>query len=334
MHRLKIGVLGAGHLGKIHIKCLQELPEHFELIGFYDTNPDTARAVAAATGLQAFPDLASLLSRCEVMDIVTPTHTHYALGCQCLRAGRHLFIEKPLAQTLEEARKLVALARRMQCKVQVGHVERFNPAMLALGHIGLEPMFVEAHRLAPFSPRGTDVSVVHDLMIHDVDLVLHYVRAPVVEVRASGVALVSHSHDIANARIEFENGCVANLTASRISLKQMRKVRFFQRDAYISVDMLEQQAQVVRLFDHPIEGSQTFALEVPSGKRYIAIDMPHIAPVNAIRLELQLFAQSILRGDAPPVPAEDGLRAMEVVDMIDKAIAASQQRLQLRSSSR
>lgn len=327
MRRLKIGVLGAGHLGKIHIKCLKELPDHYELVGFYDPAEDVATAVAHQFGIEAFPDAEALIDACEVIDIVTPTTTHYALACQCLEAGKHIFIEKPLAQSLDEGRALVELARRTGLKVQVGHVERFNPAMLALGDIPLDPMFVEAHRLAMFNPRGTDVSVVHDLMIHDVDLVLHYVRAPVVEVRASGVAVVSRNHDIANARIEFENGCVANLTASRISLKQMRKVRFFQRDAYISVDMLEKQAQVVRLFDQPVPATQAFELPTAEGTRYITVDMPQIEPVNAIRLELELFAQSIAADRTPPVPIQDGLRAMEVVDMIDRAIAAAQDRV-------
>ncbi len=327
MRRLKIGVLGAGHLGKIHIKCLKELPGHYELVGFYDPDEEAARAAGRQFGIEAFPDAGTLIDACEVIDIVTPTTTHYALARRCLEAGRHIFIEKPLAQSLDEGRALVELARRTGLKVQVGHVERFNPAMLALGAIPLEPMFVEAHRLALFQPRGTDVSVVHDLMIHDVDLVLHYVRAPVREVRASGVAVVSRNHDIANARIEFENGCVANLTASRISLKQMRKVRFFQRDAYISVDMLEKQAQVVRLFDQPVSDAAAFELPTADGTRYITVDMPQIEPVNAIRLELELFAQSIVEDRTPPVPIEDGLRAMEVVEMIDRAIATAQARV-------
>lgn len=334
MQKLKIGVLGAGHLGKIHIKCLQELPDHYELVGFHDPDEATAAEVASQFGIEPFADAGALIAACEVVDIVTPTTTHYELARQCLEAGRHIFIEKPLAQSLEEGRALVALAERTGRKVQVGHVERFNPAMLALGDIPLDPMFVEAHRLAMFNPRGTDVSVVHDLMIHDVDLVLHYVRAPVVEVRASGVAVVSRNHDIANARIEFENGCVANLTASRISLKQMRKVRFFQRDAYISVDMLEKQAQVVRLFDQPVAAAQAFELPTADGTRYITVDMPQIEPVNAIRLELELFARSIVEDRMPPVPVHDGLRAMEVVDMIDRAIAASQERVLRRLSDK
>ncbi len=318
MQKLKIGVLGAGHLGKIHIKCLQELPDHYELVGFHDPDEATAAEVASQFGIEPFADVESLIAACEVVDIVTPTTTHYELARQCLEAGRHIFIEKPLAQSLEEGRALVALAERTGRKVQVGHVERFNPAMLALGDIPLDPMFVEAHRLAMFNPRGTDVSVVHDLMIHDVDLVLHYVRVPVVEVRASGVAVVSRNHDIANARIEFE----------------MRKVRFFQRDAYISVDMLEKQAQVVRLFDQPVAAAQAFELPTADGTRYITVDMPQIEPVNAIRLELELFARSIVEDRMPPVPVHDGLRAMEVVDMIDRAIAASQERVLRRLSDK
>ncbi len=332
MQPLKIGIFGAGHLGKIHVRCLQALPQHYQIVGFYDPDPATAQHVADTFDITPFANADALIAQCEVLDIVSPTSTHYALAKQCLEAGKHLFVEKPLAQSIDEARALVELVQSTGLKVQVGHVERFNPAMLALGGLSLQPMFVEAHRLTTFNPRGTDVSVVHDLMIHDVDLVLHYVKSKVREVRASGVAVVSQKHDIANARIEFENGCVANLTASRISLKQMRKVRFFQRDAYISVDMLEKQAQVVRLFDKPIEGRQTLELPVPSGKRYLSVDIPQIEPINAIRLELELFAQSILKGQVPPVPIEDGLRAMEVVDHIDKAIAQAQSLMQRQLS--
>ncbi len=317
---LKIGVLGTGHLGKIHLKCIQLAQETYELVGFFDPDDKTAQQIAETFGIKRFEHLNELLEAVDVVDIVTPTTTHFALASQAIRAGKHIFIEKPLTRTIEEAEALVALSHQHGIKVQVGHVERFNPALLALEDMQLDPMFIEAHRLAVFNPRGTDVSVILDLMIHDLDIVLSMVKSPVKFISASGVVVVSDSPDIANARIEFENGCVANLTASRISLKQMRKVRLFQRDAYISLDFLEKQAQIVRLFEADAPNlpadANLMELDTNQGKKMIHAYMPEIEPVNAIKMELVTFAQSIEQNKTPRVPIEDGYNALKVAQDI------------------
>jgi predicted dehydrogenase len=323
---LKIGVLGTGHLGKIHLKCIGLASDSFELAGFFDSDPALARQVAADFDTVAFPDVDSLIAAVDVVDIVTPTTTHYDLAKKVIAAGKHLFIEKPITHTLDQAKELVDMAAEKKVKIQVGHVERFNPALLALGDMPIAPMFIEAHRLAVFNPRGTDVSVVLDLMIHDLDIILSMVDSPVKEVHASGVAVVSDTVDIANARIVFENACVANLTASRISMKQMRKIRFFQRDAYVSLDLFEKEAQVVRLYDKEVqlpEDGQHFELNTPRGKKTIHLDMPKIEPVNSIKLELETFAESIIHNRRPKVNGEDGMRALELAYQITAAIAAS-----------
>ncbi len=310
----KIGVLGAGHLGKIHLKCIGLAAETFELVGFFDPDPAAAEQAAAQYQTRAFPSAEALIEAVDIVDIVTPTTTHFALAELAIRAGRHVFIEKPLANTVAEAEKMVALSREYGVKVQVGHVERFNPALLALEGMPLNPMFVEAHRLALFNPRGTDVSVILDLMIHDLDILLSMIDSEVAKVSASGVAVVSDTPDIANARIEFANGAVANLTASRISLKQMRKVRLFQKDAYISLDFLDKQAQVVRLYDAAgaPESVRDMELDTPHGKKYIQISAPAIEPVNAIKMELETFAHSITANTPPRVSIEDGYRALQL----------------------
>lgn len=315
---LKIGVLGTGHLGKIHLKCIQLASEAYELIGFFDPNDEAAAAAAAAYSIKRWTDLDALIQAADVIDIVTPTVTHFELARKVISHGKHLFIEKPVTNTLEEAEELLALAQEKGVKVQVGHVERFNPALLALGGTPLEPMFIEAHRLAVFNPRGTDVSVILDLMIHDLDIIQSLVRSEVRSVSASGVAVVSDSADICNARVEFENGCVANLTASRISMKQMRKLRLFQKDAYISLDFLDKEAQVVRMYDRPeqLPDDNRMELETPNGKRYIHLSAPQTEPVNAIKMELESFAQSIQEDDRPVVSLEDGYRALKLAYQI------------------
>lgn len=313
---MRYGVFGAGHLGKIHLRCIAESAE-LELVGFYDPDPTQAEAVATALGTRAFPDPESLIEACDIIDIVTPTITHFALAQQALEAGRHVFIEKPVTNTIEEAEALIALKNRHGLQVQVGHVERFNPAFLALGNRKIDPRFIEAHRLATFNPRGTDVSVVLDLMIHDLDILLTLVPAPITQISANGVTVVSDTPDICNARITFANGCVANLTASRISLKQMRKMRLFQQDAYISLDFLERQASLLRLFhETPEEGTPSFELDTPKGRKWITMETPEMAPVNAIRMELESFARAIREGQRPAVPLEDGLEALRVAYMI------------------
>jgi predicted dehydrogenase len=324
MSKLKIGLLGAGHLGKIHLKCILAT-EHWEFVGFYDPDEKNAASAIAQYGARRFASPAALLREVDAVDIVTPTPTHYKLAAQAMRAGKHVFIEKPVTATVAEGRRLLQLAEETGVKVQVGHVERFNPAYLALRAMALQPMFIECHRLAAFQPRGTEVAVILDLMIHDLDLVLHLVQSPVRRVSASGVAVLSNTPDIANVRLEFANGCVANLTASRISLKQMRKMRLFQQDAYISLDFLDKNAQIVRLFDQNAPNlppqEQLMEFETPAaGKKWLHLQMPEAAPVNAIQMELETFAESILNNTTPPVPLHDGFQALELAHRILKEI--------------
>jgi predicted dehydrogenase len=314
---LKIGVIGAGHLGKIHLKQIKEIPA-YQLVGFYDSDAKVAETVASEMQVPAFHSMEELIKAVDVVDVVVPTLYHYECVTAAIKKSKHVFIEKPLANTLDEARQLVGLAREANVKTQVGHVERFNPAFLAVSEKCDHPMFIEGHRLAQFNPRGTDVSVVLDLMIHDIDIILSLVKSGVKKISASGVAIVSESPDIANARIEFDNGCVANLTASRISLKNMRKLRLFQKDAYISIDMLAHKTEVVRIKDitgNDEQGSM-FSMVIEVGKnnkkKQIILDNPQVVPNNAIRMELATFAESILNNRPTRVTIEDGMKALEV----------------------
>lgn len=326
---LKIGVLGAGYLGKIHMKCIGLTTGIFDLAGFYDPDEKAASEAVQSFGVKRFDSVAALLSAVDVVDIVTPTPTHFALAKQALLQGKHVFVEKPLTHTLPEAEELLALAQQTGLKVQVGHVERFNPALLALGEADLNPMFIEAHRLSVFNPRGADVSVVLDLMIHDIDIILSLVRSPVTAVSAGGVSVVSNTPDIANARIEFANGCIANLTASRISLKQMRKIRLFQRDAYISLDLLDKNAQVIQLHDKDNTDAYAGMPVIEMGEKVVKVHTPPIEPVNAIKVELESLAQSILANARPVVSIEDGYQALklayQIMDDISRRIQQSSQ---------
>ena len=316
---LKIGVLGAGHLGKIHLRLINELKAEYELVGFYDPDPAAAEQVKSQMNIPCFETIESLMQVCDVIDIVTPTVSHYDCAVKALRLSKHIFIEKPLANTVKEAQRMIGLAKEANVKVQVGHVERFNPAFLAARNYIKQPMFIETHRLAQFNPRGTDVSVVLDLMIHDIDIVLSVVKASVRKISTSGVAVVSDTPDIANARIEFDNGCVANLTASRISLKNMRKSRFFQKDAYIAVDFLEKSSEVIRLKE--VEGETdplAVILDLGVGKKnkQIWFENPKVEESNAIKEELKSFAQSIKNNTVPAVTIEDGFAALQVAHQI------------------
>lgn len=325
MQKLKIGVLGAGHLGKIHIQCILAQPEHFELVGFYDLDDKNAALATQKFDCQRFIDLEDFIQQCDIVDIVTPTVTHFELAAQVIKAGKHVFIEKPITQTVTEAKTLLELANLHNVKIQVGHVERFNPAFLALSDTPLKPMFIEAHRLAEFNPRGTDVSVVLDLMIHDLDIILHTVQSPIKLVHASGVSIVSQTPDIANARIEFENGCVANLTASRLSFKQMRKIRLFQNDAYISLDFLEKTAQIIRLYEKDAANvpdiDTLIELETQNGTKLIHFQAPESAPVNAIQMELASFKTAIVENTTPIVSGLDGFKALEAAQLVLDAMA-------------
>lgn len=310
---LKVGVLGAGHLGKIHLRLLNE-SEKYELVGFYDADAINGKKVSDEFGYAYFDNINDLIDAVEVVDIVTPTLSHFDCAKKAMEKGRHVFIEKPITNTFEEASELLELERKHNVKGQVGHVERFNPAFTAVKEDIKNPMFIETHRLAEFNPRGTDVPVVLDLMIHDIDVILSVVDSEVANINASGVSVISNSPDIANARIEFENGCVANLTASRISLKNMRKSRFFQKDAYIAVDFLEKKVEVVKMKDAPEEvGDFDMVLQNAEGeKKQIYFENPEIISNNAIKDELETFADAIANNTTPVVTLKQGAKALEV----------------------
>lgn len=314
---LKAGVIGAGHLGKIHLKLLHQSSK-YELIGFYDGNEEVASKIESEFGFKSFSSPEDLIKAVEMVDVVTPTISHFEIAKIVLKAGKHLFIEKPVTSTFLEAEELISLAKKHKVKGQVGHVERFNPAFTAVAEKITFPMFIEAHRLAEFNPRGTDVPVVLDLMIHDIDVILSVVDSPVKNINASGVSVISDTPDIANARIEFKNGCVANLTASRISLKNMRKARFFQRDAYISVDFLERKCEVVKMKDAP-DAPDDFAMILQNAegvKKQIYFDNPKVEEHNAILNELESFADAINNNTTPVVTLEQGAEALRVANKI------------------
>jgi len=320
---MRIGLLGTGHLGKIHLKCILAT-SCWELAGFYDVNDAQAKQAAEQYGAHRFETVDELLQAVDAVDIVTPTPSHYQLARQALLSGKHVFIEKPVTETVAEGKKLLALAAKTGLKVQVGHVERFNPAFTALQGMELNPMFMESHRLSVFQPRGTEVSVILDLMIHDLDLVLHLVKSDLKKLSASGVAVLSDTPDIANVRLEFANGAVANLTASRISMKQMRKMRLFQPDHYLSLDFLDKNVQVVRLFDQTAPNlppqDQLMEFDTHKGKKWLHLQMPESEPVNAIQRELETFYDSIVHDTTPIVSLQDGFRALQVAHQILKAI--------------
>jgi predicted dehydrogenase len=312
---LTIGVIGTGHLGKFHLNNWQEI-EGVQLMGFYEPNEKTAKAVAEKYGLQKFASAEELIQVCDAVDIVAPTPFHYELCQLAIRNGKHVFVEKPMCDTVEQAQSLVKLVREANVKFQVGHVERFNPAFLAVQNLELNPMFIEVHRLSQFNPRGTEVSVIMDLMIHDIDIILNLVKSDVKSVHANGVAVMTDTPDIANVRIEFNNGCVANLTSSRISMKKMRKIRLFQRDAYIGIDFLEKKSEIIRMKTDNSKDDFSFDIDTNDGKKTISVSNPSVKDVNAIKLELEYFRDAILFNKPVPVTEVDGLRAMEVAHQI------------------
>src|SRR5579871_2128337 len=312
---LKVGVFGTGHLGKFHLNNWKEI-KTAELVGFYDPSDDIAKEVSEKYQLVRFLDPETLMNACDIVDIVAPTPQHFALCEKAIRKGKHVFVEKPLANTMEEARELVQLVRESNVKLQVGHVERFNPAYLAVQSMPLNPLFIEVHRLAQFNPRGTEVSVILDLMIHDIDIILSLVRSEVHNISANGVAVMTETPDIASVRIEFDNGCVANLTSSRISMKKMRKMRLFQKDAYIGMDFLNKKTEIIKLKTPEDVDSFSFDIDTVNGKKAIAISNPQIPEINAIKMELEKFRDCINNNTNPIVSEVDGFRAMDVAHQI------------------
>ena len=317
---LKVGVIGAGHLGKFHLNNWAEI-DGVQLVGFCDTDDANAKSVSEKYNLPRYTAVEKLIDDCDALDIVAPTSFHFELCEAAIKKGKHVFVEKPLANTMDEARELVKLAKEANIKFQVGHVERFNPAFLALSEYSLQPMFIEVHRLAQFNPRGTDVSVILDLMIHDIDIILSLVKSNVNYISANGVSVMSDTPDIANVRIEFDNGCVANLTSSRISMKKMRKMRLFQKDAYIGIDFLEKKTEIIKLNTPGDKNVFTFDIETNSGKKTIAIANPNVPEVNAIKMELEEFRNAIVNNTNTPVSVVDGFRAMDVAHQILEKIS-------------
>ncbi len=317
---LKVGVFGVGHLGKFHLNNWKEIGG-VKLVGFFDPNNENAKAVVEQYGLKRFMDEEKLIDSCDIIDVITPTDHHFTICMQAIRKGKHVFVEKPLAHTIQEGRDLVNMVREANVKMQVGHVERFNPAYLAIKDMNLNPMFIEVHRLAQFNPRGTEVSVILDLMIHDIDIILNLVKSDVKHISASGVAVMTETPDIANVRIEFNNGCVANLTSSRISMKKMRKMRLFQKDAYIGIDFLEKKAEIIKLKQPEDANVFSFDIETQNGKKTLAIANPSIQPVNSIKLELEAFVDSIVNNKPVIVSEIDGFLAMEVAHKILEKIS-------------
>ncbi|MFY8024198.1 MAG: Gfo/Idh/MocA family protein [Sediminibacterium sp.] len=312
---LKVGVFGVGHLGKFHLNNWKEI-EGVKLVGFFDPNNDNAKEVTEQYGLKRYMDEDKLMDACDIIDVITPTNQHYEICMKAIRKGKHVFVEKPITHTLQEGKDLVNMVREANVKLQVGHVERFNPAYLAVKDLNLNPMFIEVHRLAQFNPRGTEVSVILDLMIHDIDIILSLVKSDVKSIAASGVAVMTETPDIANVRIEFNNGCVANLTSSRISMKKMRKIRLFQKDAYIGIDFLEKKTEIIKLKQPEDKNVFSFDIETANGKKTIAIATPTIEPVNAIKLELMSFVDAIINNKPTQVSEIDGYLAMEVAHQI------------------
>ena len=312
---LKIGIFGAGHLGKFHINNWKEI-EGVEIVGFYDPNEVTSAEVSEKFGIKHYTDIDALIEDIDAADIITPTQFHFPVCEKLLRKSKHVFVEKPMVNDMDEAKKILKLVNEAKVKFQVGHVERFNPAFSALQGKKLNPMFIEVHRLAQFNPRGTEVSVILDLMIHDIDIVLHLVDSDIKNISASGVSVMTDTPDIANVRIEFNNGCVANLTSSRISMKKMRKMRLFQKDAYIGIDFLEKKTEIIKLKTEADKDLFSFDIETPNGIKTIAVENPDINNENAIKAELTAFRDAILNNTATLVSELDGYLAMEVAHQI------------------
>lgn len=326
MEKIKIGVIGTGHLGKFHTKLFKEI-DSCEMIGVFDTDYQRANEVANEFSVQSFDLIDNLLHYCDAVSIAAVTSAHHSIAKECLSRNKHVFVEKPITATIEQAEEIVKLARDKNLILQVGHVERFNPALLSLDNFELKPMFIQSDRLAQFNPRGTDVAVVLDLMIHDIDIILSLIKSEVTKVEASGVAVVSDSLDIANARIEFENGAVANVTASRISQKKMRKMRIFQKDSYISIDFDSGLSEVFRLIsleETPNPATINYGeIGIGEKKKRIIYEQPEVKEVNALKHELSLFINSVNTNSRPVVSGEDGLKALVVAQQIINKIKES-----------
>jgi predicted dehydrogenase len=310
MSRLRAGVIGVGYLGRFHAQKYAAL-ENVDLVGVADVSRERAEEVATEVGTTAFTDYRELLAHVELVSIVVPTQYHFPVAKECLKAGCHILLEKPVTQTVAEAEELIRMAAERHLVFQVGHLERFNPAILALRGVLKNPLFIESHRLAPFKSRGTDVNVVLDLMIHDIDIILNMVHSTVKVVNSVGVPVLSNEVDIANARLQFENGCVANVTASRASRESMRKIRIFQSDAYISIDYQERKIAIFR------KGGEGFPIP---GLPNVTMEEKSFEQGDALLAEIRAFVDAVSTGTAPPVTGEDGKRALELALQINKKL--------------
>ncbi|CAN5513495.1 Gfo/Idh/MocA family oxidoreductase [soil metagenome] len=326
--KIKAGIFGIGHLGKLHLKLLKEISSErndVEVIGIYDTDTEKMKQLSTDNGLKAFSSPEDLIAEINAAIIVTPTSYHFELAEKTISAGINTFIEKPVTDTIVQADKLLELEKKNKVKVQIGHIERFNPAILSLENFNINPLFIESHRLSQFNPRGTDVSVIQDLMIHDIDIILNLVKSPVTKISANGVAIITDKIDIANARLEFENGCVANITASRISLNKMRKMRLFQKNAYLSVDFSTNSSEVFRLSgdDEEVIGFNFGTIEHKGKSHKIIYVKPSVEEINPLKYELEKFIESIVNNTEPFVTLEDGRIALDVASRIIKEIESN-----------
>ncbi len=327
MQKINIGVIGVGYLGSIHAKILSQIPTA-NFVGVYDINEQRSKDVASQFGVKSFKTLDELLENVQAVVIATPTTTHREIAVYCLNKGIHTFIEKPITDSIEGAEEIIKISSKRNLKVQVGHIERFNPALLSLSDYSIKPVFIEVHRLSQFKPRGIDVAVILDLMIHDIDIILNLVKSEIEEIKASGVAVISDSIDIANARIQFKNGCVANITASRISRKNERKMRIFQKSAYISIDFLQGITEIFQLVDDDGEKVETTYLlgkiDEGTNRKKIVYKQYTAKEVNPIEAELVAFIDSIINYKPTVVGAEDGKRSIEVAFKIISEIEKQQ----------
>jgi len=323
MKKLKVGVIGTGHLGKLHTKMFKSI-DNCELVGIYDSIPEQAKAVSAEFSIQSTTSIEDLLKQVDAVSIAATTTAHFELAKKCFEFGVHVFIEKPITTTIKEAEELVEISEKKNLNLQVGHIERFNPALVSMEKYIDEPKFIQTDRLAQFNPRGTDVAVVLDLMIHDIDIILSLVKSDVVDVQANGVAVVSDHLDIANARLQFANGAVANVTASRISQKKLRKMRIFQKDSYIALDFVTGVAESYRLVAPDAEVSPSLIsfgeIGVGEKRKKLVYEQPEQKELNALQYELQLFVNSVLNKTKPVVSGIDGLRALKVAQIIIQKI--------------
>lgn len=316
----KIVLVGLGYIGKIHLKILNENP-NWELVGVYDVNTTLCKELASKYNIKAFANLEEVFDNCQVLDIAAPSSTHFEIAKQAIINGKHVFIEKPVTSNIKEAKQLQNYINEAGIYFQVGHLERFNPAFIAAKPYLINPMFIEIHRLAQYNPRGTDVSVVLDLMMHDLDLVLNIVKANVKKIHVSGCNLVSKTADIINARIEFENGCVANITTNRLAFKNVRKFRVFTKNHFVSINLLDKITEVIKIKDAGLN-SKNLLLDPGNGaqKKEIVFEHPIILPTNAINEELNTLFDCINLNKKTIVGIDEAIRVLELVTEIEEKL--------------